>query len=98
MKKILVKVLPGLKSIYAFKYPRIPVDPFDLSSKFAQFSPRKNVDDNITERLESSMEERQKGLLNVTITPRSQLDKKLPCSITVPIPDEITEVGVREII
>ncbi|KYQ57596.1 hypothetical protein ALC60_03558 [Trachymyrmex zeteki] len=60
-------------------------DAFNLSPKSAQFSSRKINDDNIIERSESLMEGSQKGLLNVTITPRTQfIDKKLPRLITMP--------------
>ncbi|XP_077264067.1 uncharacterized protein LOC143898447 isoform X2 [Temnothorax americanus] len=68
-------------------------DAFNLSPKSARFSPRKSIDDDdIIGRSESLIEERQRGLLNVTITPRTHLYKKLPRSITtMPTQDETTE-------
>ncbi|XP_036143117.1 uncharacterized protein LOC105838113 [Monomorium pharaonis] len=70
-------------------------DTFNLSPKSAQFSFRKSIgDDDIIERSESLIEGNQKGILNVTITPRIQLDKKLPRSITtMPTQNSITEVS-----
>lgn len=76
------------------------VDTFNLSPESTQVSSKKGIDDDdIIERSESPIKERQKGLLNITITPRTQLDKKLPHSITtMPTQDEIAEVGIRDII
>ncbi|XP_018361531.1 PREDICTED: uncharacterized protein LOC108760214 isoform X2 [Trachymyrmex cornetzi] len=60
-------------------------DAFNLSPESAQFSPRKSInDDDTIERSENLMEGSQKGLLNVTIAPKTQLDKKLPRLIIMP--------------
>ncbi|CAL1677269.1 unnamed protein product [Lasius platythorax] len=63
-------------------------DTLRLSSKSAQLSPRRIVDnyDDVIEEFESSKQQKQNGLLNVTITPKTQLDKKLP--ITMPVQNE----------
>ncbi|XP_071653282.1 uncharacterized protein [Temnothorax longispinosus] len=87
---------PGLKSpIKHNGFNSEITDAFNLSPKSARFSPRKSIDDDdIIRRSESLMEERQRGLLNVTITPKTHLYKKLPRSITtMPTQDEIAEVG-----
>ncbi|EFN87312.1 hypothetical protein EAI_06082 [Harpegnathos saltator] len=56
-------------------------NPSTLSPKSTQLSPRKNIDDDDngddTAKCEILKEETQKGLLNVTITPRSRLNKML---------------------
>ncbi|XP_018349331.1 PREDICTED: uncharacterized protein LOC108752761 isoform X2 [Trachymyrmex septentrionalis] len=55
------------------------LDTFNLSPKSAQFSSRKSInDDDTIERSENLMKKSQKGLLNVTITPKTKLNKKLP--------------------
>ncbi|EGI57954.1 hypothetical protein G5I_14142 [Acromyrmex echinatior] len=71
-------------------------DAFNLSPKSAQFSLRKNINDNGTIKGsdENLMEGSQKELLNVTITPKTQLDKKLPRLIIMPTQN--MEEGVRD--
>ncbi|KYN05777.1 hypothetical protein ALC62_03256, partial [Cyphomyrmex costatus] len=72
-------------------------DAFNLSPKSAQFSSRKSInDDDIIERSESLMEGNQKRLLNVTVTPRTQLNKRLSHFIT--IPTQNIEEDVRDYI
>ncbi|XP_012216078.2 putative leucine-rich repeat-containing protein DDB_G0290503 [Linepithema humile] len=67
-------------------------DTFHLSPKSSQFSFRKSTDgDNFIEAAESA---REQGLLNVKITPRTHLDKKLPPAITsMPVANEIIEAN-----
>lgn len=59
-------------------------------------SPRRIVDnyDDVIEESESSKQPKQNGLLNVTITPKTQLDKKLP--IKMPVQNETLKVGVHD--
>ncbi|RLU19452.1 hypothetical protein DMN91_008009 [Ooceraea biroi] len=69
-----------------------PEESFDAlrpSLRSAQFLSRKITDDDdITEKTDLK-EEKRKELLNVTITPRSQLEKKFPLTITtMPIHNE----------
>jgi len=75
-------------NIYVF------VDTFNLSPKSAQFSSRKSInDDDTIERSENLMKKSQKGLLNVTITPKTKLNKKLPHLI---MPTQNMEEDVRD--
>lgn len=68
-----------------------------MCSKSAQLSPRGTIaSDEIIEESDTSKYQKQNGLLNVTIKPKTQLDQKLPISMTTkPIQNEIQKVGVH---
>lgn len=71
------------------------IDASVSSPKSAQFSPRKSTNDSDVVKCEILNGETQKEVLNVTITPKTQLDKMLPPVITT-VQNKSMKTSVRD--